>query len=91
LTRYVAGATSLSLAGVRSAALVVAGFAVDGLAVAGFCVDGFCVDGFCVDGCVAAGLAGAGFVCGVVLAGFAPDCAHAGDAIRVSPRMLAAR
>ena len=64
--RNVAGATSLSFAGVRSAAFGAAGLAVVGFAVAGFCVAGV----------VVAGLAGAGFACvGVDVAGFVVDCA----------------
>jgi len=68
--RKVAGATSLSFAGVLSAGLIAAVLAVAGLAVAGFCVAGVVVAGL-----------GAGFVCvDVVVAGFDVDCAR-GDAI----------
>ena len=69
LARNVAGATSLSFAGVRSAGFGGAGLAVaawpSGLAVAGFCVVG-----------VAAGFAGAGLACaGAAVAGLAGVCA----------------
>ncbi len=70
LARKVAGAMSLSFAGVRSAGFVGAGLAVAGLAVAGLAVAGFCVVG------VAAGFAGAGLVCaGAAVAGLAGVCA----------------
>ena len=76
-----AGATSLSFAGVLNAAFGAAGLAVAGLAVVGFCVAGV----------VVAGLAGAGLAwAGVDVAGFAVDWARAAvDSVSAAPNMIA--